>query len=171
MLEEATCDSLILLDCCAAASSGGNAGKGVTEVIAACGFEAFAPGVGEHSFTSNLKEELRYLAQRKRSFTTAFLHNKLLARLKSSWNPRFVNEERQEWRRTPIYIQHIADGEKSRCIQLDDMNTIPASAVAPVTRDESFDQSSVPSTSTSVSRIQRILLFIIILEVNYSPTF
>lgn len=63
MLEEAECDVLILLDCCAAASSGGNHGRGVTEVIAACGFEVFAPGVGEHSFTRSLIDELKYLNQ------------------------------------------------------------------------------------------------------------
>ena len=84
MLEEAESDVLVLLDCRAAASSGGSAGKGVTEVIAACGFEAPAPGVGHHSFTSNLTDELRYLGLSKTSFTTAFLHNKVLARLKQS---------------------------------------------------------------------------------------
>ncbi|KAL8869085.1 MAG: hypothetical protein Q9174_004535 [Haloplaca sp. 1 TL-2023] len=150
-LEEATCDNLILLDCCAAASSGGNAGKGVTEVIAACGFEAFAPGVGEHSFTSNLTEELKYLAREKRPFTTAFLHNKLLARLKSSWNPRFANETHQERRRTPIYIQHIANDEKPRCIQLDVSNTASASAAPSINRDGSFDPSSGPSASSASS--------------------
>ncbi|KAL8661088.1 MAG: hypothetical protein Q9202_005902 [Teloschistes flavicans] len=147
MLEEAACDVLILLDCCAAASSGGNTGKGVTEVIAACGFEAFAPGVGPHSFTSNLTEELRYLGRSKPSFTTAFLHNKVLARLKKSWNPRYAAGDQQERRRTPIYI-HFADGEEQRCIQLGfppRSKSLPTSNLlsAPST------QSSAPSTSQS----------------------
>ncbi|KAL8645746.1 MAG: hypothetical protein Q9226_007162 [Calogaya cf. arnoldii] len=84
MLEQAECDVLVLLDCCAAASSGGSHGKGVTELIAACGFEAFAPGVGEHSFTRSLIEELKYLSQRCEAITTALLHNKVLARIKES---------------------------------------------------------------------------------------
>ena len=59
MLEQAASDVLILLDCCAAASSAADAGKGVTELLAACGFETWAPGVGEHSFTRSLIDELK----------------------------------------------------------------------------------------------------------------
>lgn len=115
MLEEAECDALVLLDCCAAASSGGNQGKGVTEVIAACGFEAFAPGVGEHSFTTSLIGELRYLSQRCDTISTALLHNKVLARIKKSWNPRYSSDGTEERRSTPI---HIADDSRQRCIKL-----------------------------------------------------
>ena len=39
MLEDADCDVLILLDCCVAASSTAETGNGVTELVAACGFE------------------------------------------------------------------------------------------------------------------------------------
>ena len=42
MLQEAHSDVLILLDCCAAASSVAEAGSGVTELIAACGFKTAA---------------------------------------------------------------------------------------------------------------------------------
>ena len=59
MLEQADSDVLILLDCCAAASSASDAGKGVTELLAACGFETWAPGVGKHSFTRSLIDELK----------------------------------------------------------------------------------------------------------------
>ncbi|KAL8724019.1 MAG: hypothetical protein Q9181_007025 [Wetmoreana brouardii] len=150
MLEEAECDVLVLLDCCAAGSSGGNAGKGVTEVIAACGFEAFAPGVGQHSFTSNLTEELKYLGQSKTTFTTAFLHNKVLARLKKSWIPRYANDENRERRRTPIYI-HLADGGKQRCIELGSMRYSARSPVLSNPRSDPSTQSSVPSISSSNS--------------------
>ncbi|KAL8706246.1 MAG: hypothetical protein Q9201_000683 [Fulgogasparrea decipioides] len=150
MLEEAECDVLVLLDCCAAASSGGNTGKGVTKVIAACGFEAFAPGVGQHSFTSSLTEELKYLGQSKSSFTTAFLHNKVLARLKKSWIPRYANDENRERRRTPIYI-HLADGGKQRCIELGSMRHSARSPVLSNPRSESSTQPLVPSTSSSNS--------------------
>ena len=60
MLQEAHSDVLILLDCCAAASSVVEAGSGVTEPKAACGFETVAPGVGQHSFTRSLIEELDF---------------------------------------------------------------------------------------------------------------
>ena len=45
-LQQIKSEVLILLDCCAAASSTASSGSGMTEVIAACGFEALAPGVG-----------------------------------------------------------------------------------------------------------------------------
>ncbi|KAL8838203.1 MAG: hypothetical protein Q9170_002246 [Blastenia crenularia] len=62
MLEQCESDVLILLDCCAAASSAAASGNGVTELIAACGFETWALGVGEHSFSRSLIEELNSLA-------------------------------------------------------------------------------------------------------------
>ena len=148
MLEEAESDVLVLLDCCAAASSGGTAGQGVTEVIAACGFEAPASGVGHHSFTSNLTDELRYLGRSRASFTTAFLHNKVLARLKQSWNPRYMSDEHRERRRTPFYI-HLADSAKQRCIELGPHLAPPPAPSNP--QSGSSEQSSVPSTSTSSS--------------------
>ncbi|KAL8936126.1 MAG: hypothetical protein Q9216_005093 [Gyalolechia sp. 2 TL-2023] len=123
-LEEADSDVLILLDCCAAASSAGGSGNGITELIAACGFEAYAPGVGEHSFTRSLIEELRYYGQRPGPISTAFLHNKVLARAKKSWNPRYVLDATSERRKTPIHI-HLADRSKQRCIELIPLSLAP----------------------------------------------
>ncbi|KAH7399937.1 hypothetical protein BKA64DRAFT_469653 [Cadophora sp. MPI-SDFR-AT-0126] len=52
--EEAFADSLLLYDCCNSAASTTSPScrghKGVTEVMAACGYEAIAAEVGEHSF-------------------------------------------------------------------------------------------------------------------------
>lgn len=79
MLEEAKSDVLILLDCCAAASSAAGSGSSITEMIAACGFETMAPGVGQHSFTRSLVDELRYLSHGT-PFSAALLHNKVLSR-------------------------------------------------------------------------------------------
>ena len=79
MLEQAKSDVLILLDCCAAASSTASSGSGITEVIAACGFESMAPGVGQHSFTRSLIDELKFLS-RGVPFSAALLHNKILSR-------------------------------------------------------------------------------------------
>ncbi|KAL8835228.1 MAG: hypothetical protein Q9170_003390 [Blastenia crenularia] len=123
-LEEADSDVLILLDCCAAASSAGGSGKGITELIAACGFETFAPGVGEHSFTRSLIEELRYYGQRLGPISTAFLHNKVLARTKKSWNPRYASDALEERRKTPIHI-HLADRSMQRCIELTPISPRP----------------------------------------------
>ncbi|KAL9596662.1 MAG: hypothetical protein Q9219_005657 [cf. Caloplaca sp. 3 TL-2023] len=123
-LEEADSDVLILLDCCAAASSAGGYGHGITELIAACGFEDYAPGVGEHSFTRSLIEELRYYGQRPGPISTAFLHNKILARAKKSWNPRYVSDGTRERRKTPIHI-HLADRSKQRCIELTPISQSP----------------------------------------------
>ncbi|KAL8949947.1 MAG: hypothetical protein Q9222_003979 [Ikaeria aurantiellina] len=150
MLEEAECDSLILLDCCAAGSSGGNHGKGVTEVIAACGFESYAPGVGEHSFTTSLIAELKYLSRRHSVLTTALLHNKVLARVKKSWNPRYdsTDNNTQERRRTPIHI-HLSDNARHRCIELPPRLAPPTTTgrFEPLTGTSS--ESSAPSTSIS----------------------
>ncbi len=126
MLEEADSDVLILLDCCAAASSAGGSGKGVTELIAACGFESDAPGVGEHSFTRSLIEELRYYGQQPGFISSAFLHNKVLARAMRSWNPRYESDGAQERRRTPIHI-HLADQFEQRCIELMPLPILPSS--------------------------------------------
>ncbi|KAI4257149.1 MAG: hypothetical protein L6R42_005834 [Xanthoria sp. 1 TBL-2021] len=129
MLEEADSDVLVLLDCCTAASSGGGYSKGTTteiiaacgfgapEIIAVCAFGAFAPGVGEHSFTRSLIEELRWYAQRPGPISTPFLYNKVLARAKKSWNPGYTTDGSYEWRRTPIHI-HLADRSNQRCIEL-----------------------------------------------------
>ncbi|KAL8790691.1 MAG: hypothetical protein Q9213_000539 [Squamulea squamosa] len=162
MLEEAECDVLILLDCCAAASSGGNHGKGVTEVIAACGFEAFAPGVGEHSFTRSLIEELKYLSQRCDAITTALLHNKVLARIKKSWNPRYSSNGTQERRRTPIHI-HLSDGKRQRCIKLAPLQPMTAPNPIPLPLEGSSGQSSgsedvdmIGSEETSQSSLNEV---------------
>ena len=146
-LEEADSDVLVLLDCCAAASSAGGSGKGITELIAACGFEDFAPGVGEHSFTRSLIEELRYYAYRPGPISTAFLHNKVLARAKKSWNPRYAIDGSQERRKTPIHI-HLADSSKQRCIEL---TPLPP---PPLIRDylsRGSSRTSSPALSTSPS--------------------
>ncbi|KAL8761030.1 MAG: hypothetical protein Q9184_002819 [Pyrenodesmia sp. 2 TL-2023] len=139
-----------------AASSAGGSGNGITELIAACGFESEAPGVGEHSFTRSLIEELRYYGRRPGSISSAFLHNKVLARAMKSWNPRYASERAQEnetdqpqerqrapeRRRTPIHI-HLADQCNQRCIELTPL-PIPLSSGPHQT--PSSTGSSAPST-------------------------
>ncbi|KAL8800270.1 MAG: hypothetical protein Q9182_005294 [Xanthomendoza sp. 2 TL-2023] len=142
---QADSDVLILLDCCAAASSAGGSSKGHTEVMGACGFETGAPGVGDHSFTRSLIEELRYYGGRgcPAPISTAFLYNKVLGRAKNSWNPRYERDASSERRRTPVHI-HLADRSKQRCIELVPMRIPPASNSSP----------SVGSTFQAVSAVQ-----------------
>ncbi len=111
MLEETDSDVLLLYDCCNSASistSGSGPGKGgVKEVIAACGFEAIAPEVGEHSFTEALIHTLKVLS-RNEPFSVAQLHAQTLSRLRC-WSPELETRPNGEYvyerqpRRTPIY--------------------------------------------------------------------
>ena len=120
MLEEAESDVLILLDCCTAASSAAGTGNGITELIAACGFETWAPGVGEHSFTRSLIDELNHWSRVSTPLTAAMLHNQVISRVKY-WNPRFNTPSRQESfkerRKTPVYIV-LSNEAKKRSIEL-----------------------------------------------------
>lgn len=143
MFEQAKSDTLILLDCCAAASSAAGSGTGVTEVIAACGFESGAPGVGEHSFTRSLIEELKYLSQGP-SFSAALLHNKVLSRIKY-FKPRFATGGRREPRRTPVYIV-LANKAKKRSIEL-----APMVLQNPLTTNDGLQAGSSTKDSTPSS--------------------
>lgn len=140
MLEQAKSDVLILLDCCAAASSATGSGSGITEIIAACGFEARAPGVGQHSFTRSLIDELRYL-HRTGPFSTSLLHNKVLSRVKY-WRPRFSPSARhRELRRTPIYIV-ISDETRPRSIEIEAQQKPSITPVSSPSLDSTLSSSS-----------------------------
>ncbi|KAL8783394.1 MAG: hypothetical protein Q9213_004653 [Squamulea squamosa] len=128
--------------------SGDNHGKGVTEVIAACGFEAFAPSVGEHSFTRNLIEELKYLSHKFETITTVLLHNKVLSRIKKSWNPRYSNSGSNERRTTPIHI-HLTDDTTQRCIKLAPLRARDLPTDSPQSLPDFPVQSPGPSASVS----------------------
>ena len=126
MLEQATSDVLILLDCCAAATASAEQGNGVTEVIAACGFETTAPGVCEHSFTRGLIEELRYCSKRS-PLSAAMLHMKVLSRMKY-WKPKSVETRAgelafHERRKTPVHTILTNEG-KPRSIVLSPIESI-----------------------------------------------
>lgn len=143
MLEQTRSDVLILLDCCAAASSASSSTTGVTEVIAACGFEAWAPGVGEHSFTRSLIDELKYLSYGV-PFTTTFLHNKVLSTIKY-WRPRYELNH-GERRRTPVYIRLAKETEqRSIVIEPIKLHTELTSRYPGSPNPPPSSQSSVPS--------------------------
>ncbi|KAI4148598.1 MAG: hypothetical protein LQ341_001529 [Variospora aurantia] len=143
MLEQCESDTLILLDCCAAASSATASGNGVTELIAACGFETWAPGVGEHSFSRSLIEELKCLG-RGPPFSVALLHNKVLSRIKY-WKPRYTLPFTSERRKTPIYIQ-LANELNRRSIEISPLpqqEVVPSPGTSPQPAVDSTGQSSV----------------------------
>ena len=151
LFEHAESDVLILLDCCAAASSISATGSGVTEVIAACGFETWTPGVGEHSFTRSLIDELRYWS-RVHTLSVAMLHNKVLSRIKY-WKPRFGTTGEHEHRKTPIYIVLSNEGQQ-RSIRLVPLQINDISAVG---HTESSTQRSPSVSPMSSIEAQSIL--------------
>ena len=162
MLEQAKSDVLLLLDCCQAASTIAASGNGVTEIIAACGFETEAPGVGEHSFTRSLIDELKYLSQGS-PFTAAFLHNKVLSRI-IWWNPRFGKFGPREVRKTPVYIQ-LANEAQQRSITLSPLMvmqsnsfSIPAESSSQSSEPpaETFDENGILSAESSQSSIDEV---------------
>jgi hypothetical protein len=167
MFEEADADVLLLYDCCHSAvtttSSFSTSHKGVTEVIAACGYETIAPEVGEHSFSNALAEVLA-AASRGKPFSVAELHTRVLSRLKC-WAPSFVKDdngkrkedlagrlqyERQP-RRTPIY-SILCETQPRRSIQLAPLKPMPESSdevVNGLKRHSDHSNGPVPSEKLS----------------------
>jgi len=105
IFEQAESDVLLLLDCCAAASSASVDGhpNSVTETIAACGFETWAPQPGRHSFTNTLISVLEEWEDRP-DFTAAMLHCEVLNRLRHEKPERRGRMKKFECRRTPVHI-------------------------------------------------------------------
>ena len=124
LIEESTADVLLLLDCCQPWGGGGsvrtNTGK---ELLAACGFGREAPGVGEHSFSRALIEELMKSATH--SFTTSELHLRMVNRLRS-WIPDFYGERRE----TPILSILGEGGIPSTSIRLASYTLHPVNLIA-----------------------------------------
>ena len=150
-LEQAESDTLLLLDCCSAGCSVSGESKGVTEMIAACGFETSATGVGEHSFTRSLIDELKYWSRHRGILTVAMLHEQVLRRIKH-WKPRYGPHGRvQECRKTPIYVVLSSEG-KQRSIELSPFRpeiTLPAELAVAVTPMDNTDSSSASSSISS----------------------
>jgi hypothetical protein len=161
MFEEADADVLLLYDCCnsaaTTASSSYQVHKGVTEVIAACGYETIAPEVGEHSFTHALAEVLS-AASKGQPFSVAELHTRVLNRLKC-WTPSFVKDEKgkrkedpagrllfeRQPRRTPIY-SILCETQPRRSILL---SPLKVSSTEPETPAGSLNRGYAPSASIS----------------------
>lgn len=82
ILEDADADVILLLDCCHSAAvttkDSLQGTGGVTEVIAACGYETRAAEVDQHSFTKSLTEVLA-VASKGPPFSVGELHSWVLA--------------------------------------------------------------------------------------------
>lgn len=76
MLTRASCDTLILLDCCYARSAECSIAKVTTELLTACGKEVMARGVTDHSFTRNMIIQLRSFGSKP--FTVARFYERIL---------------------------------------------------------------------------------------------
>lgn len=102
LFSTAASDVLVLLDCCAAASSASGFGSSTMETIAACGFETTAPSPGERSFTYTLIEVLEDWVD-KPSFSAAMLHTEILFILKQMRPERGMDGRRWETCSTPVH--------------------------------------------------------------------
>ena len=105
--------------------------------------------IGQHSFTRSLIDELEYL-HGVAPYSTSFLHNKVLSRVKY-WKPRFNPwASHDEMRKTPIYI--VLSGEsKSRSIELDALQIQQPSSASNLYESSSSGSPSVGPTPSSFS--------------------
>jgi hypothetical protein len=126
----ANSDVLILLDCCAAASSAAGSGAGVMEAIAACGWETRAPPPGQYSFTHTLTEVLEDWVN-KPSFSAAMLHTEVLFVLKQMRPERGRDGRRLEFCSTPIHWVYTAN-PKAVGIEISCLKSAQAAKKAPI---------------------------------------
>ncbi|KAE9369796.1 hypothetical protein N431DRAFT_443421 [Stipitochalara longipes BDJ] len=158
LFEEAESDVLLLYDSCHSSHPAINvSGQGVTEVIAACGFETQAPAVGQHSFTNALIREL------EESFagppiSVAELHSRMIGSLKQ-WKPELLRDElgnvwtdadghprrERHKRRTPVHC-FLTNETPYRSIML---SALPNKLLQVNVERFELEASSEPSTSTS----------------------
>ena len=97
LFEEADSDALLLYDSCHSAHPAVTfSGHGVTEVIAASGFEAQAPGAGRTSFTHALTRALTE-SYTGPPFSVAKLHEMVLRSLKSTTRDHLRDERGEIW--------------------------------------------------------------------------
>lgn len=110
-LEEAESDILLLYDCCASGTANTDIGRGVTELIAACGFNTSANPVEPDSFTRALITELGLMSHMP-AFTVGMLYNKLLCRTQN-WMPLG-----REMQKPPLHVVLTQNRKLPQSIQL-----------------------------------------------------
>ena len=124
MLEDSNADVLLLLDCCQPLGGGGSVRTATSkQVFAACGFSSETPGVGEHSFSRALIEEL--LNSVWRPFTMSEFHHRILNRLRT-----MVPSHRGGQRQTPVLGLLGEGGLPNPSIQLASYAVHPVNLIA-----------------------------------------
>lgn len=133
LFEETDADVLLLLDCCAAASSAPAEDDclSVTETIAACGFETWAPQPGRFSFTNTLIAVLDDW-QTRPSFTAAMLHCEVLNRLRHEKPEPYRKTKKFEHRKTPIHVFSTND-LNARSVEI-----CPLNLASPILDDDGY---------------------------------
>ncbi|KAH7378069.1 hypothetical protein BKA64DRAFT_687860 [Cadophora sp. MPI-SDFR-AT-0126] len=142
-LEESRSDVLILLDCCASGVCTTDEGNGVTELIAACAYNAIANGVGPFSFTHALNAKLRMMA-RLPHFTVGYLFNAIFTEVQG-WR-----SEDSRYKKAPVHLvlsQNLDHPRSIRLSKLPEENGSPAPTVS---------QHQVSSTLNASSNILQI---------------
>ena len=158
IFEQAESDVLLLLVCCAAASSAPADGQcnSMTETIAACGFETWAPQPGRHSFTNTPIAVLDDWQDRA-SFTATMLYCEVLNRLRHEKPERRRDIKNFECRRTPVHILSTIDpraGSVETC-RRSDLEHVPETSTAKGRKEEAKDGGSaidIESTPSASSK-------------------
>ncbi|KAH6713371.1 hypothetical protein BKA61DRAFT_552970 [Leptodontidium sp. MPI-SDFR-AT-0119] len=157
ILEEATNDVLILLDCCASGTANASEGNGVNELISACAFNETANGVGPFSFTSALVTELRLLGNRP-SFSVGELYKKIFFRTQCRMPEElYADGTERERHPAPIHLVLTQGGPVPRSILLPakvgpQRSIYPSSWQPPVSwgyNSSAVFDSSTPATANS----------------------
>jgi len=116
LLEETKSDALLLYDACFSSDSAitnPSSQRSVTDLIASSGFCSLAPGVGLHSFTTALIEELETAAKNGSALSVPQLHSHIHSRLR--------NSQTRDERRAPIHCELTSDNKDPRKIMLEPM--------------------------------------------------
>jgi len=105
LLEECRSDAVLCYDACHSAETSVTKSttthRGVTELIAACGFQATAPGVSVHSFAHTLTQELCSASKTGVHFSVPYLFSQVLSRLR--------NSSRWEEKATPVHTNLVCE--------------------------------------------------------------
>lgn len=119
-------------------------------MITACGFETYAPGVSEHSFTRSLIDELQYWCN-DRHRSVAMLHTRVLGSMRH-WKPRSSRTSNDERRKKPFHSLLTNQGP-SRSIELIPLRLQPpllAEMPVSLAKNPASESSSSPTGSPGV---------------------
>ena len=117
-------------------------------MIAACGFETWAPVVGEHSFTRSLISTLEEWEDRHSPLSGAVLHSEILSGIQF-WNAKYhgfaqhQRKEAVERRNAPIHIT-VSNPDNERSIVLSPVKPAPKLSteqmLSPLSEQNSFKE-------------------------------